>query len=1023
MFEIWLWSRILLEGILLSTVDALVQEFAQFTGFDGDRGNKVDGPVLTQRGFRWWSESMAASIDSSINLDALRMGWGRCTPFDQEGMWFQALECGDKDELNVSVVVQQKTGAVRPSRSKHPRPEVVVKKSPRSFVKEGHSDRPDASDSSEEEIVEPEPTQVTKDFEKIKAPTMTRMKTRPMSVAQSDVRTLATRRTTVAVQKPRKMYLAVDGYADRKDTIIAAVESMAAGIAADSSEATSRSRSPTENFGFLATPIHVHWWPWVYEVLIVQWLNLLEMFHAEDEGVSTPSPVLIPRSPTVHSRDSRNMSRDHGPSLLRMILKSMVMRITTEEKPGPVVLDIEVVAVLERLTAALTIEILKSNVTQARRLNSALAHFFRSLFGVCVPSQASRFICIYFATFRDRQKSEEIDHKLKMMEELSLFDHFVAINFPLPTDAHSVLRKSDLVFSTTPLDGMNSVPLATSSHMKPRSNSFSNRLSVGMTWRSRSSIRLSRKGFLVDPHPHWLAVLIVQECMDAYRRRLVTITVPALRVLRDLLVRRKLLKFDVRSPHFLVQVRHSYDARYQSIEARERVAVLYMPLLHDIIHEASALRMLPVMASERRELLIMFLHLLQDLPVQVLRDQLRKFCEHQVLGTDCQNGFERMSCSSLPFCTKQPLDTKWDDLTIIKVLVLLHLCFDTFEMGTFKHMSNPVESDTLCGNKSSRGVNTKGVAEKKMALEKLTRQRGRPLGGKKTRKSSPSPSTRSRAFSEGANVAASDTRVQAVGITRIDPETRKESEKALAAQAAHIVICTLLMVLEECPTNIFYRGKDRNFSTTLGTKKDGLCLTSAPMLRMMHMALSLILHGLSCYQVSQTVVDLFGVAMFVLQRFGAMVFLIAVGDSLQDWMRIALLMASSPSDESSIASSNFILHLLRGSYYYLGSIQPVADNLLAVFDDAIELILKSYTIQTLVDEDNALHPLHRALTRMLTNVRKKMESTGRKHAPMYTSILLLMESLCRLFEAYAMLRHHASHPVVGILRGYIYQIL
>ena len=61
--------------------------------------------------------------------------------------------------------------------------------------------------------------------------------------------------------------------------------------------------------------------------------------------------------------------------------------------------------------------------------------FLRSLFSVVSPSQVIRLIRSFFRASRRNKRVEESELRLQMVEEVGLFDHLVAVNFPYTVDA------------------------------------------------------------------------------------------------------------------------------------------------------------------------------------------------------------------------------------------------------------------------------------------------------------------------------------------------------------------------------------------------------------------------------------------------------------------------------------------------------------------------------------------------------------------------------------------------------------
>ena len=140
-----------------------------------------------------------------------------------------------------------------------------------------------------------------------------------------------------------------------------------------------------------------------------------------------------------------------------------------------------------------------------------------------------------------------------MLRELSLFDHFVAINFPLPVDAHFALART---YESGVNPAFNTMTMASSIESITLSSA------VVSSKTPFPSANKSQRVVTIDPRPHWLAMLVIKETMAAYRKRhLPLLKDKALKLIRDLLSR------------------HAADMRYMSADARQRIAMLYLPLL------------------------------------------------------------------------------------------------------------------------------------------------------------------------------------------------------------------------------------------------------------------------------------------------------------------------------------------------------------------------------------------------------------------------------------------------------------
>lgn len=139
-----------------------------------------------------------------------------------------------------------------------------------------------------------------------------------------------------------------------------------------------------------------------------------------------------------------------------MIFKSLVMRIKREEKRPPVQLDGQFLSALENLVMLLAVESATfcCGLWRSRKMVASLAAFLRSLFAVACPSQVIRLIRSFFRASRRNKRVEEAELRLQMVEEIGLFDHFVAANFPYTLDAPTSAFTFRLVSPTPPVSSL-----------------------------------------------------------------------------------------------------------------------------------------------------------------------------------------------------------------------------------------------------------------------------------------------------------------------------------------------------------------------------------------------------------------------------------------------------------------------------------------------------------------------------------------------------------------------------------------
>ena len=248
----------------------------------------------------------------------------------------------------------------------------------------------------------------------------------------------------------------------------------------------------------------------------------------------------IQKNSPQHLKDTRTLLADQGSLLFRIILKSLILRISREGKRPPVILDDQYFFVLESLITAIATEIVSnhpSGVQRYRRLNMALATFLRDLFAVIAPSQVSTLVDVYFRTMHghhSKSRSVETELRLQFLEEISLFDHTLAANFPytldspltlfsqqissklypnasdqsmtsLPNSAYSPISTIKPNLINSPVPGDNSMIGRGGDREHSRMLRVEKEESVVLAYSARGL-----RGTSQDPSPHWLGHLIIE---------------------------------------------------------------------------------------------------------------------------------------------------------------------------------------------------------------------------------------------------------------------------------------------------------------------------------------------------------------------------------------------------------------------------------------------------------------------------------------------------------------------------------
>ncbi|RYH30550.1 hypothetical protein EON65_04840 [archaeon] len=769
-----------------------------------------------------------------------------------------------------------------------------------------------------------------------------------------------------------------------------------------------------------------HWWPYLYEVLTYQWAAVLILVSSQgfsEETITNEFPVQF----TIdQAKEYRNLVMEHGPIMLRMIHKSLALRINREGKRPPVMLDNQYFNLLEILVAMLATEAcsVASTVWRSRRVVQALAKFINSLFALIAPKQVLKLIRTYFKALRgSKSPVEETEQRLLFLQEMSYFDHAVAVNFPYTLDAPLSLFLGSIDDIDNPTDETLAV-----------SYSF-------------TGIR-----FALCPTPYTLAYTIISEVMTSYRldsnKRQ-----PALAILRDILVR------------------HAFDARYQKPSKQQRIACMYIPVLGEFMRELDRLWILKYDSVERREMLAIVLYIFGGIPDRILRAILRHCC---MAATSRSNSskkdfrFSTMmdSSSSTMTAALRVLSLKRDSalatpdveafipqstvqsLDIYSLILMLHLSLDTFELPKTKE-------DTVCTDMFSPAIVIDGAASTNIEASVSTNGLASVGSGSGMRRTS-GAATESKGSNATALLANLDNRLQrkAAGSSRKSlPGVGKGDERRWAehvrkmakeqarakrvsmktvpipvAQSAssqlslmstRVILNTMWMMLEECPTALdnvevsdVFVLRDCNIEESL--LAGILNLRIVPFIRM---SLCVLLHGLFCNQTEEMVVDLFLSTVSVIRKFGAKMFLLAVEDSLQYWLRIAIFYCGFSNPAIQGGACDFLLCMLRACFHYFGSFTLISNTLLAVLGDSLDEILdyNRQSIKTYADEDRQLKHVTDAIDSMRSAAKEKLQSLDQRglpvRSPFCLSLLTFLNSLDVLLVAHSDLRRYVTHPV------------
>ena len=396
------------------------------------------------------------------------------------------------------------------------------------------------------------------------------------------------------------------------------------------------------------------WWPYVYEVVIYQWLALLvEQTKKADSGISktrgvkhglsTPSELnpIVVKYLSHAAKAARGATIRCAPYLLEIITQSLSWRVNSiyrgrkseksesNGKIAPLVkLDENIISALEELITMLTdasIDSRNFDSFEFRKIsidvNDAVVKFLRDLFSILDIQSVHRLILVYFSRFVTKEGKHWHDRDSKVtglrcswettklrLNAVALFvrfPEFMNVNLPL-------------------MESWESWPVGSS--VKSTRRFFSVGLekisSLGMGEFSSSEGPV-RKEPLIFPKlkPHWLAELCTDICLAATGHA------------------EKNIQHRASSLLFELFWRHSQQGRANgNISVAASVFVSFIP---KVLGHMTYLSSLPAKSQLRKDIIPCALLVLQSAPVGLMRALWRKLANRAEGKTHHKDSAER----------------------------------------------------------------------------------------------------------------------------------------------------------------------------------------------------------------------------------------------------------------------------------------------------------------------------------------------------------------------------------------------
>ena len=452
--------------------------------------------------------------------------------------------------------------------------------------------------------------------------------------------------------------------------------------------------------------------------------------------------------------------------------------------------------------------------------------------------------------------------------------------------------------------------------------------------------------------PHWLAEICTDICLSATGHA------------------EQSIQFRASSLLFEIFWRHSQEGRVKGNVSV--VASMYVPFLSKLLSHVDYLSSLPPKGQIRKDIIPCILLILQSAPTGIMRELWRKLAkraEGKTLKSDCADkyggivgsgsgigGFNTLSSAISIAMDNAEIDVDEEEPDIFGMFGLLNLSLSTIEYEcSGNQRERNVGTDALCDEKPIWRMEFLLSSHVKTSVN----PRGLPFNsfdageGGNTERVTTSMSRKWHAHDcamviinicrqivreilhmlkpqLSSSKDAKDRNQSLVGVTGsrslsdifLQPTTNKDEEFGNISGDQHE---------EGKAARVRKRLRQRRMETLEFSVTDSIIVVRA--------AASVYLHALSMKQSDVVVTRTLTAAIEVVKIFGVKLFLAAVGETLQHWMRVVLEHCGARRAELRVEACEFLNLVLRLTYDSYGSFTRVRIPLLSVQSEVMERIV------------------------------------------------------------------------------------
>jgi len=736
-----------------------------------------------------------------------------------------------------------------------------------------------------------------------------------------DERTLpaaATTTTTTAILKEE--YVSLEGGADENDEHLSTLKS----------EESTFVKLPSFVDRLVTigdtSPNNARWFPYAYEVIILQWAAILMEQRKVGEKKSTTkaanerSAVLGARHNTVVNENlSHAALRSIGvavagaPMLFEVIKKSLGFRVKTlfnavlsknssKMTPPLVSLDDTLMMHLVQVVSMVTDACIDSRNFDSWELrqmsidvNDAIVRFLRDLFSFLSPACVHRLMLAYLSRFVTKEGKHSTDRdsliglrcsweitklRLNAVTALIRFPDFIKVNGPQMLNwsnwwTHSPSRSTGKFFDDI-LERYQLFRLP---------DFVSNEGGI-------------RKDVLVaSMRPHWLAEIAVDICLLGTEHAEQYIHHRSASLLNEMFwaCSQESILYGISAP----------------------VGGMFITYIEKLVSHASYLSNFAPKSQLRKDVLTSGIYVLQSAPTNLLRALWRKLCSRLPgKGLDRKYGivFDRFGYDSGDENGDEAINEGKDEPDILGMFSLLNLALRTIE---YEGSDENLEVESSGDNRNNLELWRQEFLLSKSPIDGLRRNR----------------------FHE-APVNEDD------GASSTSRKWQAHDGSMTIVDAAHQIVREMYTMLSKSPRGKVHlnpavsRSKVTDHEGPDAAESgNGLALTRADTVLFIRAVASLYLHALSLRESDIVVSKTFLFSAEVIKIFGIKLFLEAVGETHQHWMRVISIHCGARRAAVRIEATDLLELVLRSTWECYGSFFRIRLPLLAVQTEVMERIV------------------------------------------------------------------------------------